>query len=619
MPEALNTTEAPTLERRFATVAPASLDEAKRTVEVVFATGAPVRRFDMAGVYQERLAMTEEAADLSRLQGGSVLNGHRRQDLRDQLGVVEQAEIRDGRGVATLRIARSADWLLEGIKDGIYRKVSVGYSIGRTSESKDPSSGERVKTVDRWAGHEISFVPIPADPAATVRSETMPDPIEPQPAPEPSPPPQADAARAQVDENIRAMAAGWPQLGEDFATRQIEARASEEEARAAALAELQRQAEQQTIRTQAVPQIIQGGSGDAPEARAERMAEALDCRMNPDLEPSAAAREFLHNSCLDYARLSCRHAGISTTGLSPGAILERALHSTSDFPLLFESTFRRQLRRQYVAYMGGVDRLARQGTTRDFREQHFVQTDGHVGGLAPVPEGGEYEQGTFEESGESIRLATYGRIFSFTRQMMVNDDLGAMTRASQMLSRAVAVFVKKQLVDKLTEGSGLGPVMADGLTLFHADHGNLAGAGAAPDVATIAAARLAMRKQTGLDGELIEVAPRFLLVPPELETAAEKVLSTELAPSTVAEVNPLAAKLQLIVDSRLSAKSATAWYVVSDPNAIDGLVYLYLDGAPGPQVSSKVGFEIDGTMIKVRIDFGCGFIDHRGWYRNAGA
>ena len=77
-------------------------------------------------------------------------------------------------------------------------------------------------------------------------------------------------------------------------------------------------------------------------------------------------------------------------------------------------------------------------------------------------------------------------------------------------------------------------------------------------------------------------------------------------------------KLQLIVDSRLSAKSATAWYVVSDPNAIDGLVYLYLDGAAGPQVSSKVGFEIDGTMIKVRLDFGCGFIDHRGWYRNPG-
>ena len=609
MREALNTTEAPPLERRFATLAPVSLDEAKRTVEVVFATGASVRRFDMAGVYQERLAMTEEAADLTRLQGGPVLNGHRRLDLRDQVGVIEQAEIRDGRGVATLRLARSADWLIDGIKDGIYRKVSVGYSIGRLSESKDPASGERVKTVDRWAGHEISFVPIPADPAATVRSETMPDPIEPQP----------DPARAQVDENIRAMAAGWPQLGEDFATRQIEAGASEEEARGAALTELQRQAEQQTIRTQAVPQIIQGGSGDEPQERAERMAEAMDCRMNPDLEPSAPAREFLHNSWLDNARLACRHAGISTTGLSPIAILERALHSTSDFPLIAESTFRRQLRRQYQAYMGGIDRLARQGSARDFRDQHFIQVDGNVGGLELVPEGGEYEQGTFEESGESIRLATYGKIFSFTRQLMINDDLGAMTRASQMLSRAAAVFMKKQLVDKLTEGNGLGPVMADGKTLFHTDHGNLAGAGAGPDVGTIAAARLAMRKQVGLDGELIEVAPRFLLVPPELETAAEKVLSTELAPTTVAEVNPLAAKLQLIVDSRLSAKSATAWYVVSDPNAIDGLIYLYLDGAPGPQVSSKVGFEIDGTMIKVRLDFGCGFIDHRGWYRNAGA
>jgi hypothetical protein len=46
------------------------------------------------------------------------------------------------------------------------------------------------------------------------------------------------------------------------------------------------------------------------------------------------------------------------------------------------------------------------------------------------------------------------------------------------------------------------------------------------------------------------------------------------------------------------------------------LEYAYLEGAPGAQVETSVGFDVDAVMIKVRLDFGAAFIDHRGWYRN---
>jgi hypothetical protein len=39
----------------------------------------------------------------------------------------------------------------------------------------------------------------------------------------------------------------------------------------------------------------------------------------------------------------------------------------------------------------------------------------------------------------------------------------------------------------------------------------------------------------------------------------------------------------------------------------------------GPQVESRSGWDVDGVEIRVILDFGAGFIDHRGWFMNAGA
>ena len=61
------------------------------------------------------------------------------------------------------------------------------------------------------------------------------------------------------------------------------------------------------------------------------------------------------------------------------------------------------------------------------------------------------------------------------------------------------------------------PAMADGAALFHASRKNLAGTGAALDVAGLAKARTAMAQQRGLDGKtLLNVRPSYLVVPSAL-------------------------------------------------------------------------------------------------------
>lgn len=124
-----------------------------------------------------------------------------------------------------------------------------------------------------------------------------------------------------------------------------------------------------------------------------------------------------------------------------------------------------------------------------------------------------------------------------------------------------------------------------------------------------------MRRQKGLVGEPINVVPTYILVPPELETVAEQIVAS-VSSTSVDDVNPFTGKLKVIVDAYLS--DSDRWYVVSRPGVPEGLQHAYLDGMAGPQIFTREGFDIDGIEFKVRLDFGAGFVDHRGWFSNPG-
>jgi hypothetical protein len=242
---------------------------------------------------------------------------------------------------------------------------------------------------------------------------------------------------------------------------------------------------------------------------------------------------------------------------------------------------------------------------RDFRPKRKIMLE-EAPNLEFVGEGGEFKYGTMAESKETIILQTFGKIFAMSRHMQVNDDLGAFTDVPRSFGVAARDFENSALVAKIIAN----PTMSDGIALFNTAHGNTS-PGPAINITSLSVARVAMRKQKGLSGRLIDVTPRFVLVPPELETAAEHQLA-DLQATQSDNVNPFS-NLTLVVEPRL--KSPTRWYVVADPALVDGLEYACLEGAPGPQIETRVGFEVDGIQIKVRLDFGCAWIDHRSWHR----
>jgi hypothetical protein len=354
------------------------------------------------------------------------------------------------------------------------------------------------------------------------------------------------------------------------------------------------------------------GGTNAPTT-IRHMAEALAARHGGPA-PSADAREYLHLRCVDMARACLDRHGVTTRLLSPATIITRALgHTSGDFPALLQQTGNRTLRQAYTAYVGGVRRIARESTAPDFRAKSRLML-GEAPQLVKVNEQGEVTYGTMAESKASYSLATYARIFGITRQALVNDDLGAFVDFSGRMGRAAAEFVAAQLAALLTSN----PTMADGVALFHANHANL-GTAAAIAIASLGEALKLMRLQKGLDGLTpIDATPRFLVVPAALEVIARQYVA-QINATKASDVNPFTADLDVVVDPRLDASSATAWYVAADPAVVDTLEYSYLEGEPGPQIETRAGFTIEGVETKVRLDFGCGCLDFRGLVKNAGA
>lgn len=156
-----------------------------RTMDVIWTTGASVDRiqwvgWDTAVPYIEELRVTDAAVNLERMNAGApVLDSHAAWSTRSQVAVVERAWIEKGNGFATVRfptagVDAASDRLFALASEKIVRNISVGYSIDQVRVVRPEKRDEKERRiVERWTPHEISFVTIPADPGAQVRSQEV--------------------------------------------------------------------------------------------------------------------------------------------------------------------------------------------------------------------------------------------------------------------------------------------------------------------------------------------------------------------------------------------------------------------------------------------------------------
>ena len=664
------------MQLRRAPILPATVNTEARSVDVVFTTGAAVRRrrwtgWDTSVPFDEILEVSDRAVDLTRLNAGApALDSHSVWSSHSQVGVVERAWIEGKEGKATIRFPRegldqAADRMFGLIGDGIIRNVSVGYSIERVKVVEPAAKGEvEQRIVERWTPLEVSFVTVPADPRAQVRAadqasypveivdtrmqkeasmpestttvagdvpastETRQPPVAASANPEPTaarmpdapatPDSEAIATRAREAERDRVSTiydlTGRLNLERRFAEDLVKRGVSVDESRRLILDQVAAKSDE----TRTFPHVsVPLGGRDERITRRDAVANALLHRYSPTLfQLEDAARQYRGMTLLELARESLGNAGVNTRGLSRDEVATRALHSTSDFPEILSAVTNKTLRQAYDAYPRTFALFCRQVLATDFKSMHRVQL-GEAPQLLEVGESGEFKRGTLGESKESYKVKTYGRVVAITRQVLINDDLDAFTRIPAMYGNSIAQLESDVVWGIITAN----PAMADGNALFHTTHKNLAGTGAALDVASVGAARAAMALQTGLDKKtVLNIRPAFLIVPAALELKAEQLVAQNLVPADSAKVVPQSIRtLSPISEPRLDAASATAWYLAASPNQIDTIEYAYLEGQQGAYIETRNGFDVDGVEIKCRLDFGAKAIDWRGLYKNPGA
>jgi hypothetical protein len=274
----------------------------------------------------------------------------------------------------------------------------------------------------------------------------------------------------------------------------------------------------------------------------------------------------------------------------------------------------RAIRRTYDSLPAEWKIIARQTTAKDFREKTGIAIDGKVN-FEEVSEGGEYKHSLLiTDDSAKIRLKTYGRMIKITRQAVINDDLSVFEKLPRLLAQGAANF-QAASVWGLIIGNAKCP---DGKALFHSDHKNLAaGSGnvGAPSEDLFSKARTAMWRQTTPVGEPMPISAKYLIVPVELLTTAEKLM-TGITANNTSDVNVFAGKFTVMTSPYLL--DPKAWYLAADPETTEGAVFCYLEGEEGLFIDKEVSFNDDSVSTKARLDFACAMWDSRGWYKNPG-
>lgn len=362
------------------------------------------------------------------------------------------------------------------------------------------------------------------------------------------------------------------------------------------------------------PRVHGGTDHTDPDLIRRSMADALASTMTPLVKAEGMATRFRGYRPLDMAAELLSARGERVSRFDREALLTRSLgaHSTSDFPNLLADAANKSLLAQYQAAAPAYRSIAARRSFADFKSHKFLRV-GDFPTYSEVTEGGETVYGSISENKETVTAKEFATGIVIGRRALLNDDLSALSDFSGLIATRTAAFEDSTVFSLLAAD---GPTMSDGVTMFHtASHGNKASSAAAIGVDSVGTAVAALRGMTGLDGLPLAIQPRYLVCGVASEVKARQLL-TAITPAKSSDANPWAGAFELVVSPHVSG---TRWHLAADPGQVPCVVYGYVNGAEGPQISTEVDFDTRAVKVRAGLDFACGVIDYRGVYLNEGA
>ena len=312
--------------------------------------------------------------------------------------------------------------------------------------------------------------------------------------------------------------------------------------------------------------------------------------------------------------------------------MKQTAMGTDDFPYLLGNTMHKKVMEGFVQIPTVWRNYALPTTVTDYRTWDRIILS-QAERLLKKGEHDPVQDSYFTEKKYQVFVDAWERAITITDRMIKNNDTNSIQQFPVLLGQSGAREVPNQIHTLLAAGRTL--LAYDGTAFFHANHGNKAdnvlvftevGAG------YVTAAIRAVKAQKDIANRTrIGLVPKYLVTGTTLSDIAASICGQQLVPNAggVMVSNPAYGKLTPIEDPLLDDYSATAWYVVCDPNIIPAIEVPFLDGIQEPQTfflnsstqNLSTGATVPGDFVyneiryKVAMHFGVALAEYKAIYQ----
>lgn len=589
--------------------------------------------FIYQGFYYQQVTMSASAVNLKRFAASApFLKDHDSVTIDSVLGRVSNPRfvMLDGLNCLFVDVVFSSDEEAQKVKrkimEGVLTDFSIGFAVHDFKIQRDFKKLEGAEyskplvIITEWEPYELSAVAIPADSNAKImqsifnenginfnltadaaKGNIMPKGIETTQTPAVEPVVQPDVAQAAIKaerERVSGINEYVTKAGYsvDVANTYI--------ANGTSLADVKMNVDLLKKQEASQPQITNVEMGtDERDKKREGLEDALLNRIDrQNFGVTEKSKIFIGKSFIRQLE--------SYMGRNPmeGDLeFARRAMSSSDLPLILANIASKSAQKRYSLQPRSSQAWRSNGSLKDYKRALQVRA-GDFGNLLEMNESGEYQEASIGEEGEYAQLKKYGRIHKFSDIMIVNDDLSQIMKVASEAGVAASRLENQLVYGVLTANAN----MNDGDALFSTDHANLDTNKPLTAIDGISKAFQLMRSQTSVDGsDKLNIAPKFLIVPPSLETDAKKIM-TSISPAQASNVNPFSNSLQIIVDAEIEGDY---YYFAADPNEIETVCLFNLEGQNGPKVESRVNWANDAIEVKASHSVVAMSPDYRGLVR----
>ncbi len=556
-------------------------------------------------------------------------------DVDSAVGKISNVRVENGELIGSITFGSDAEsqLLLAKYKEGILTDVSVGYTINDyTVEKRSATNEQDLVTVNNFEIFEVSAVGIGFDSGAKKRSINLNEDnnmdkellerlakLEDKSKLNETEKGELEKLRnLKVSEEKKELEKLKKENDEMKRKVEVEAIAKDFGERGARVLKDNPDVTPEVFRAKLLADFAGESVSKIPNSNTKEQArskmidaivDGLAMRVGAKIEkPAEGADKYRYTSLITIANNILPD---NMKSFNPSEVAERSL-VTGDFPLLLQSVGARILTTEFAEQQATYQVWMKMVDVPDFRVMQDLTASLGGGRLQKTLENGDLAELSGAEKAESWKIETFGNKFVLTREMLINDDLGAFTNVISTFSRMAKTTANGIAYDILQNvGDYANYKMADGLGIYAPSRKNTTSVALTGDA--LSKARTMMSKQKGIDGKTpLNITPKFLIVPPELEATAKEIIhaTSKIGAGNVNVPNVNQNLYTVVVDAEI--KSPTAWYLLADHRTFK---MGFLAGTNRQPVIKRNDSSVLRSVFEGVFDIGVMCEDYRGIFR----